>query len=176
MKYLKSTKDIPLNLEADNSVCIRWWVDASFAVHPDMKSHSGAMMSMEQGASILGSKKQKLNTKCSTESDLVGVDDYTPMIIWVKYFLETQGYIVANHILSRYQIWFPPNMVPAKAALHVELHIVPRGIIQTKHGTREPHRPSVISGKTTNQLLSLVTQGVLQGLRYIRNKEKKIKY
>ena len=57
-------------------------------------------------------------------------------------------------------------MVPAKAALHVELHIVPHGTIQTKHGTREPHRPSVISGKTTNQLLSLVTQGVSQGLRY----------
>ena len=66
--------------------------------------------------------------------------------------------IIANHILSRYQIWFPPNMVPANAALHVELHIVPRGTIQTKHRTQEPHGPSVISGKTTNQLLSLVTQ------------------
>ena len=75
MKYLKSTKDIPLSLEADNSGCIQWWVDASFTVQPDMKSHSGAMMSMEQGAAISGSKKQKLNTKSSTESELVGVDD-----------------------------------------------------------------------------------------------------
>ena len=57
MKYLKSTKDILLTLEAENSVCIRWWVDASFLVHPDMKSHSGAMMSMGQGAAISGSKK-----------------------------------------------------------------------------------------------------------------------
>ena len=32
-------------------------------------------------------------------------------------------------------------MVPAKAALHVELHIVPRGTIQMKHGTRDPHGP-----------------------------------
>ena len=62
---------------------------------------------------------------------------------------QTTSHSHANHILSRYQIWFPPNMVPAKAALHVELHIVPRGTIQTKHGTREPHGPSVISGKTT---------------------------
>ena len=54
-----------------------------------MKSHSGEMMSMGQGAAISGSKKQKLNTKSSTESDLVGVDDYMPMIIWVKYFLES---------------------------------------------------------------------------------------
>ena len=88
MKYLKGTNYIPLNLEADNSGCILWWVDASFAVHPDMKSHSGEMMSMGQGASISVSKKHKLNTKSSTESELVGVDDYMPMIIWEKYFLE----------------------------------------------------------------------------------------
>ena len=91
MKYLKDTKDIPLTLEADNSGCIRWWVNASFAVHPDMKIHPGAMMSMGQGAAISVSKKQKLNTKSSTESDLVGVDDYMPMIIWVEYFLDAQG-------------------------------------------------------------------------------------
>ena len=98
MKYLKSTKDIPLTLEANNSGCIRWWVDSSFAVHPDMKSHSGTMMSMVQGAAISGSKKQKLNTKISTESELVGVDNYMPMIIWVKYFLEAQGHIVSNNL------------------------------------------------------------------------------
>ena len=56
-----------------------------------MKSHSGAMMSMGEGAAISGSKKLKLNTKLSAESELVGMDDYMPMIIWVKYFLEAQG-------------------------------------------------------------------------------------
>ena len=101
MKYLKSTRDIPLTLEAENSVCIQWWVDASFAVHPDMKSHLGAMMSMGQGAAISGSKKHKLNTKSLTESELVRVDDYMPMIIWVKYFLEAQGYTVSNNLLHQ---------------------------------------------------------------------------
>ena len=66
-----------------------------------MKSHSGAMMSMGQGAAISGSKKQKLNTKSSTESELVGVDYYMPMIIWVKYFLEAQGYIVSDNLLHQ---------------------------------------------------------------------------
>ena len=101
MNYLKSTKNIPLTLEAENSGCIRWWVDASFAVHSDMKIHSGAMMFMRQGAAISGSKKQKLNTKISTESEIVGVDDYMPMIIWVKYFLEAQGYIVRDNLLHQ---------------------------------------------------------------------------
>ena len=101
MKYLKSTKNIPLTLEADNSGCIRWWVDASCAVHPDMKSYSGGIMSMGQGAAILGSKKQKLNTKSSTDLELVGVHDYMPMIICVKYFLEAQGYTVSDNLLHQ---------------------------------------------------------------------------
>ena len=75
--------------------------DASFAFHPYMKSHSGDMMSMGQGAAISGSKKQKLNTKISTESELVGVDDYMPMVIWVIYFLEAQGYIVSDNFLHQ---------------------------------------------------------------------------
>ena len=59
-----------------------------------------------------------------------------------------EGVLIIFYLDTKYgsrQIWFPPNMVPAKAALNVELHIVPRGTIQTKHGTQEPHGPSVIS-------------------------------
>jgi hypothetical protein len=31
---------MPLTLEADNVHVIKWWIDASFAIHPDMKSHT----------------------------------------------------------------------------------------------------------------------------------------
>ncbi len=34
----------------------------------------------------------KLNTKSSTESELVGVDDMMLIIIWTRYFLLEQGY------------------------------------------------------------------------------------
>ena len=66
-----------------------------------MKIHSGAMMPMGQGAAISGSKKQKINTKSSTESDLIGVDDYMPLIILVEYFLEAQGYTVSNNLIHQ---------------------------------------------------------------------------
>ena len=47
------------------------------------------------------STKQKLNTKSSTESELVGVDDMMPIIIWTRYFLLEQGYgVVENLILQ----------------------------------------------------------------------------
>jgi hypothetical protein len=49
-------------------------------------------MSMGTGAVYLTSKKQKLNTKSSTEAELVGVDDVLPQALWTKYFMEAQGY------------------------------------------------------------------------------------
>jgi hypothetical protein len=35
IRYLRDTKDLALTLEADNDGVVRWWVDASFAVHPN---------------------------------------------------------------------------------------------------------------------------------------------
>lgn len=90
--YLKETLHIPLVLGADGSNNVYWYVDASFAVHKDMKSHTGGVMTLGQGAVISMSTKQKLNTKSSTEAELVGVDDALPFNIWSHYFLKWQGY------------------------------------------------------------------------------------
>ena len=45
------------------------------------------------------SRKQKLNTRSSTEAELVGADDVSVMILWTKYFMEAQGYQVQKNIL-----------------------------------------------------------------------------
>ena len=49
-------------------------------------------MSLGKGSVYSSSTRQKLNTKSSTEAELVAVDDLMPMIIWTQYFLEEQGY------------------------------------------------------------------------------------
>jgi len=46
LRYLCGTRDLALTLSADDPGKIRWYVDASFAVHPDMKSHTGAIMTL----------------------------------------------------------------------------------------------------------------------------------
>ena len=46
IKYLRGSKDLHLSLEADRDVTLKWWVDASFAVHKDMRSHTGAMVTL----------------------------------------------------------------------------------------------------------------------------------
>jgi len=51
------------------------WIDASYAVHLDMKSHTGGCISYELGIIDSGSMKQKLNSKSSTESEVVGTND-----------------------------------------------------------------------------------------------------
>jgi hypothetical protein len=54
---------------------LTWYIDVAFAVHGDMKSHTGAVFTMGKGAIIGSSTKQKVNSRSSTESELIGVDD-----------------------------------------------------------------------------------------------------
>lgn len=54
---------------------------------------------MGRGFPIVSSTKQKLNTKSSTKSELVGVDDMMPSILWTRYFLAEQGYSVSDNVI-----------------------------------------------------------------------------
>jgi hypothetical protein len=87
-----------LTLGADDLCIMRTWVDASYAVHGDMKSHTGGVVSFGRGAVMSKSSKQRLNTKSSTEAELVGASGYLPYPIWAKYFLEAQGYTLNENI------------------------------------------------------------------------------
>jgi hypothetical protein len=62
MKYLNGTRDDKLILSADKLNVVKWYVDSSFAVHPDFKSHTGGVLTLGHGALTSLSKKQKLNT------------------------------------------------------------------------------------------------------------------
>ena len=75
------------------------WVDASHAVHEDMKGHTGGTTSFGAGVINTKSTKQKLNTLSSTESELVGVSEYLPHCIWLMNFLEHQGYGLDKNII-----------------------------------------------------------------------------
>ena len=99
LKYINGTREDRLFLSADDLSVIKWYVDVAFAVHPDFKSHTGGGMTFGTGMPINTSRKQKLNTRSSTESELVGADDMAQMILWTKFFMEAQGYDVKDNIL-----------------------------------------------------------------------------
>ena len=99
LKYCNGTRGDKLTLSADNLHVLKWYVDAAFAVHPDFKSHTGGVMTYGSGAIQSMSRKQKLNTRSSTEAELVGADDASTMILWTKLFLEAQGIEIRKNIL-----------------------------------------------------------------------------
>jgi hypothetical protein len=99
MKYLQSTIDLPLVLSADGTGVPRWHIDASYAVHADMKSHTGGAMTLGKGSVYSTSVKQKLMTRSSTEAEVVAVHDVMPQMLWTAYFLKGQGVHVPDSIL-----------------------------------------------------------------------------
>ena len=92
IRYLRGSVSLPLTLSADSVPVPKWWVDGSHVTHPNMRGHSGGCMSLGKGMLCNTSTKQKLNTRSSTETELVAADDFMPVILWTNYFLEAQGY------------------------------------------------------------------------------------
>ena len=97
LEFLKGTLDDRITLGADDITIMQTWVDASYAVHSDMKSHTGGTVSFGRGSIMSKSSKQKLNTKSSTEAELVGASDYLSYAIWAKTFLECQGHTLSGN-------------------------------------------------------------------------------
>ena len=99
LRYLCATQKLPLILCCDPAGAIQLWIDASFAVHPDMQSHTGATMSLGKGAVYSFSTKQRINTRSSTEAELVGVNDAMSLVLWTRHFLEAQGFSVKDNVI-----------------------------------------------------------------------------
>jgi len=123
LKYLKGTKSLRLRLTIDNLHCTKWFVDSSHGVHWDCKGHTGAAMTMGDGAIISISRKHKTNAGSSTEAELIGVDDALPKILYSLEFIRAQGYRVKHALL------YQDN----KSAILLELHGKLSSGKRTKH-------------------------------------------
>ena len=87
---MKNTLELPRIIGADSLSLMRSWADASFAVHRDMKSHAGGTSGFGIGVVHSKCSKQKINTKSSTETELVAADEVLTQAVWTKYFIEAQ--------------------------------------------------------------------------------------
>jgi Reverse transcriptase (RNA-dependent DNA polymerase) len=97
--YLRGSMELDLTLETALPMIIRWWIDSAYGVHVDCKSHTGGAMSLGKGCPLNMSRKQRINTRSSTEAELVGVNDNMTMVLWTKLFLEAQGLEVMDNII-----------------------------------------------------------------------------
>jgi hypothetical protein len=101
MSFLNKTQEDVLTLTCDDTQTITWHLDAAFAVHKDAKSHTGATMTLGSGSIISVSTKQKINTRSSTEAELVSIDDVVSKVLWTKRFLEAQDCKIKHNVLLR---------------------------------------------------------------------------
>jgi hypothetical protein len=98
LQYISGTIELPWIIGTNGMEVMQTWVDTSYAIHHDMRGHTGGVISMGHGVFHSKSSKQKLNIKSSTESEVVGASDYIPWTLWAKRFLEYQGYNLCQNI------------------------------------------------------------------------------
>lgn len=85
-------------LRVDDITSILTSVDASYAIHRDMKSHTSGVVSFRTGGVLCKDLKQKIDTKSLSEAKLVEASDYLPYALWTKKFLASQGYTLTENV------------------------------------------------------------------------------
>ena len=101
LQYIRGTMDLKRVVSLESSLKMDIFIDASHATHHDMKGQTGGCIMMGDGVIHGRSNKQKLNTKSSTETELVGNSDYLPFALWLLYFYECQGYKIHSKKLHQ---------------------------------------------------------------------------
>ena len=96
---LKRTIDNVRVIGATSITEIMTFVDSSYAVHDNMRSHTGGLVSFGIGAAHTRSNTSKVNVKSATESELVSASEYLPYTLWFKHFMEEQGYKIKDNVL-----------------------------------------------------------------------------
>jgi hypothetical protein len=97
LKYVRWTKELGLVLRPGaGGITVRLFVDASYGVHADGKSHTGSCVVIgDLGAVHCRSTKQGIVSKSSTEAELIGLSDSANQGIHMRNFLIEQGYEMA---------------------------------------------------------------------------------
>ena len=82
LRYVQWEINLTLILRSYSLPVIKWWVDASYMAHPDMRGHTGDTTPLGR-FSITGiSKKHRINAKISTEAELIRYNKVMPQILW----------------------------------------------------------------------------------------------
>jgi len=76
LQYIQNTIDMPFIFAADEMNRFHTFNDVAYAVNMDRKSQTGGLVTFGRGAVHGQSTKQRLNTKSSTEGEIVSCSDY----------------------------------------------------------------------------------------------------
>jgi hypothetical protein len=88
--YLKQTRKYIISLKPAKVVQVEAYIDASYAIHEDGKSHTGLIVMIGGVAVFSASRKQKCVCKSPTEAELVTLSDN---LGFVELFQEFLGFV-----------------------------------------------------------------------------------
>ena len=91
IRYVKRTMNDVRIVGARDLHTMLTWIDAAYAVYPNMRGQTGGMISFGTGVVHGRSSKQKVNAKSSTEAEIIGMSEYIPFQIWLTNFLKIKG-------------------------------------------------------------------------------------
>jgi histone deacetylase 1/2 len=94
LRYLNGTPELGIVLEGATGTVVEAYIDASYGVHADCRSHTGMVITLGGAPVDTKSTKQKINTKSSAEAELIALSDMCSRAIWCREFLIAQGYTV----------------------------------------------------------------------------------
>ena len=99
IRYIIGSIDELLDLRASDLSVVLNFIDATYGVHKDMRSHTGSASTLGYGVFSSVSSKQKLNTTSLMTSELIGIADYLPKELYFRNFLEVQGIKIKRNII-----------------------------------------------------------------------------
>jgi hypothetical protein len=93
LKYLNATKDVKSKFKPE-SLQLFAYIDTSYGLHTDTKGQTGIVLTLgKTGPPVFcKSRKQKLVSRSSTESELIALNEGLPEVIWAKQFMENMGF------------------------------------------------------------------------------------
>ena len=141
--YIAGTSQLGLKFHSDEGVVLYATVDASYACHSDMKSHTGCSIHIgrSSGATQTISKKQTITADSSTVAEFVATHTVAKEIMWARGFLQNVG--------------FPQQ----KLTILYEDNMSTISMIQNKsNGKRTKHvevRYNLIRDQVTNEVIAM---------------------
>jgi len=92
--YIVGTRDLGLLLHSGEGITLYATVDASYAVHSDMKSHTGCTLHIGRHSGSFRSltKKQSVMADSSTIAEYIGAHLASKEIMWTRNFLQELGF------------------------------------------------------------------------------------
>ena len=91
LSYIHYTIDRKFILRIGTNCAIKTYVDSSFGLYSDGKSVTGLIIMIGRAPIFFKSSKQKIVTRSSTESELVGTSDSLSQILWTREYLMQHG-------------------------------------------------------------------------------------